>query len=161
MPTIFLVSVWTTPSSSCSPSIIFAGSFGLLRENQYLEHCSPSFMNHAWADIFALSSLFSPILFREFLRKISSSLAFSLFASVTFFDDTILLWVSMSLFRPFTFLFAFFFFFSAVVIAIFFISSFSVFHFDCRFCPSLLRSFISCEPSHCIYFSRYPCTHLS
>src|SRR5882672_5626774 len=111
MPTIFLVSVWTVPPLSCSPSIIFAGSFGLFRANQYLEHCSPSFMKHAWADIFSLSSLFSPILFREFLRKISSSLALSLFASVTFFDDTLLLWVFMSLLRPFTLLFAFFFFF--------------------------------------------------
>src|SRR5882672_3756777 len=161
IPTILLFSVWTVPPSSCSPSIIFAGSFGLFRANQYLEHCSPSFIKCAWADILALSILFSPILFREFLRKISSSLAFSLFGSVTFFDDTLLLWVSMSLLRSFTLLFAFFFPFSAVIIVIFFISSFSAFHFDCGFFPSLLRSFISCAPSHCISFSRYSCTHLS
>src|SRR5882672_9030940 len=91
IPTILLVSVWTVPSSSCSPSIIFAGSFGLFKANWYLEHCSPSFMKHAFTDIFALSSLFAPILFRELLRKISSSLALSLFASVTFFDD--ILWL--------------------------------------------------------------------
>src|SRR5467141_2845563 len=150
-----------TLSSSCSLSIIFAGSFGLFKANQYLEHFSPSFMNLAWADIFALSSLFSPILFREFLRKISSSLAFSLFASVTFFDDTLLLWVSMSLLRPFTFLFSLFFSSSAVSTALLFISFFSASHLDCGFCPPILRSFISCAFSHCISFSRYSCTHLS
>src|SRR5882724_4851810 len=53
---IFLVSVCIVPSLFFSPSNILLGSFGLFNANQYLEHLSPSFMNRAWADSFALSN---------------------------------------------------------------------------------------------------------
>jgi len=104
------------PSSSCSPSL-FCWLFCLFKVNQYLEHCSPSFMNHAWLMSlpFELFSLFYQGVFKE----ISSSLAFSLFAC-HIFDDTLLIWF-MSLFRLYFFI-CFLFFSSAVATAILFIS---------------------------------------
>ena len=135
MSTNFLVSVCMVPSSFCSPNIILLGSFGLFNANQYLEHLSPLFMNQDWADSFALSSFAFSIVFRELLRNMRSSLALFLLAVVTFLEEILLFWVSMSLLRPFISLFSFFLSSSVILIAFYLMSSLTSFHLVSGFCP--------------------------
>src|SRR5882724_3502539 len=136
------------PYLSCSPSIILFGSLGLFSKNQYFEHLSPSFRNWAWAESFSFSSFSFPILFRELLRNRNSSLALLLFSAVTLLEEILLLWVTMSLLRPFISLFAFFLSSSIILMAFSLMSSLTLFHLFCGFCPLFLSSVISSMLSH-------------
>src|SRR5882724_4776988 len=136
------------PSSFFNPNIMFSGSLGLFRANQYFENCSPSFRNLAWADFLAFSILFSFILFREAFRNSISSLAFSLSALVAFLEVILLLWVFISFLKALICFLAFFFSWVVILIAISFISSLTFFHLAWGFCLSLLSNFTSCSFSH-------------
>src|SRR5882724_11327825 len=126
------------PSSFCIPSIMLFGSFGLFSVNQYFEHLSPSFRKCAWADSFAFSNFSFPILFRELLRNRNSSLDFVLFSAVALLEENLLLWVSISLLRPFMSLLVFLFSSSAILMAFYLISSLTFFYLVCGFWPLLL-----------------------
>src|SRR5882724_9986983 len=136
------------PSSFCSPSIILFGSFGLFKAKQYFEHLSPSFKNQAWAESFALSSFSFPILFRELLRNMNSSLTLFLFSSVTLLEVVLLFWVSISLLRSFISLFTLALSSSVILMPVSLMFSLTFFHLVCGFCPLLLSTVISSTLSH-------------
>src|SRR5882724_6491117 len=149
------------PYLSCSPSIILFGSLGLFSKNQYFEHLSPSFRNWAWPESFAFSSFSFPILFRKLLRNKNSSLALILFSAVALLEEILLLWVSMSLLRPFMNLFAFLLSSSVILMVFSLMSSLTFFHLACVFCSLLLSSVISSILLHRHSFIIYCDSHLS
>src|SRR5882724_6006284 len=116
------------PSSFFNPNIMFSGSLGLFRANQYLEHCSPSFRNLAWADFLAFSILFSSTLFREAFRNSISFLSFSLLALVALLEVILLAWVLISFLKALICFLAFFFSRFVIFTTISFISSLTSFH---------------------------------
>src|SRR5882724_7845064 len=112
------------PSSSCSPSIMVLGSFGLFSANQYYEHLSPSFRKWAWANSFAFEE-------QKFLV---------LFSDVALLEEILLLWVSMSLLRPFMCLFAFLLSSSVILMAFSLMSALIFFLFSLWVLPTASES---------------------